>query len=58
MKKCINCKRENKDNDIYCRNCGCLIQSDEHYIFINVMTALVSFGLLFVIILFIVSYFV
>ncbi len=58
MKKCLNCKSNIKDKDKYCRNCGCRIQSNTEYIFINIMIILISLGILFIIILFIASYLV
>ena len=58
MKKCLNCKSANRDIDKYCRNCGCIIYSNKHYVIINVLTVVSFIGLIFVITLFIASYFV
>ena len=58
MKECLNCKSNLRDTDKYCRNCGCLLQSNASYIFTNIMIALVSLGIIFLIALFIASYLV
>ncbi len=58
MKKCLNCKSDNRDTDKYCRNCGCIIYSNSHYVIINVLTVVSFIGLIFVIALFVASYFV
>ena len=58
MRKCYNCKGINRDTDIYCRNCGYAIKSNAYYIFINIGTILAFLGLIFVITLFIASYYV
>lgn len=58
MKKCLNCKMNNRDTDKYCRNCGVLIRSNIHYILINVLTIVFLIALIFIIVLFIVSYYV
>ena len=58
MKKCLNCKSIIKDKDIYCRNCGYKVQSNVNYIFINIIIILISLGILFLLALFISSYFV
>lgn len=56
MKKCINCKCNVKDTDIYCRNCGCLLQSNKNYIMTNVLIIFLIFGIIFIIGLFFASY--
>lgn len=56
MKKCLNCQKEIKDNDKYCRNCGCLIEKNSHYILVNILTILVTVAIIILIILFIASY--
>ena len=38
MKKCINCCKNNRDKDIYCRNCGVKLKSNIYYIIINTLT--------------------
>lgn len=58
MKKCVNCKMDNRDNDTYCRNCGISIKSNKHYVLMNVFTVLAFIILIFVIILFVASYYV
>lgn len=58
MKRCYNCKRINRDKDKYCRNCGYAMKKNIYYIIINIGTVLAFLGLIFVIILFITSYYV
>ena len=58
MKKCLNCKSDNRDTDKYCRNCGCIMYSNSHCVIINVLTVMSFIGLIFVIALFVASYFV
>lgn len=58
MRKCYNCKGINRDTDRYCRNCGYVMKSNAYYIFINIGTILAFLGLIFVIALFIASYYV
>jgi len=56
MKKCLNCKNDVRDSDIYCRTCGCLLKSNSHYVLMNVMTVLVVIGWIGFIALVIASY--
>ena len=56
MKECINCKAKNRDTDIYCRNCGCYMQSNGHYVLINIMITFLVIAILGLIALFIASY--
>ena len=58
MKKCLNCKSDNRDTDKYCRNCGYIMYSNSHCVIINVLTVMSFIGLIFVIALFVASYFV
>lgn len=58
MKKCLNCGSNVRENDKYCRTCGCLLQSNVSYIFINIMIIIVILSILFLIALFIASYLV
>ena len=58
MKSCYNCKGTNRDTDTYCRNCGCLIQSNKNYIITNVISIFLGIGILFMILLLISSYLV
>lgn len=58
MNKCYNCKGTNRNGDTYCRNCGYKLQSNGHYVLVNVGTILAFLGLLFVIALIIASYIV
>lgn len=58
MKKCYNCKNNNKETDTYCRNCGYILKNNIHYILINIGTILAILAFLFVIALFIASYYV
>ena len=57
MKTCINCGNNIKDKDKYCRNCGCLIQSNVNYIFINIVNIVLIIGVILLIVLFVASYF-
>ena len=41
MKKCINCNKDNHDNDKYCRNCGVKLKGNTYYIIINILTIIV-----------------
>ncbi len=56
MRKCINCKCNVRDNDIYCRNCGCYLQSNKSNVLINVITVFIVLGIIFMIVLFVASY--
>ena len=38
MKTCYNCGGTNRNTDLYCRNCGCRLKSNTHYILINIGT--------------------
>lgn len=58
MKKCYNCKKINRDTDKYCRNCGYIIKSNTYYILVNIGTIFAVLILVFVIVLFIASYYV
>ena len=58
MKKCINCKWDVRDTDIYCRNCGCRLQSNKSYVITNILIILIIVGLVGMIALFVASYFV
>ena len=58
MKKCYNCKAINRNTDKYCRNCGYIMKSNIYYILINIGTIIAFIGIIFIIILFIASYFV
>ncbi len=57
MKRCINCNGINKDNDKHCRNCGYVMKSNTYYVLVNIGTTIAFIILLFVILLFIASYF-
>ena len=56
MRMCYNCKRINRENDKYCRNCGLLIKNNKYYILINIGTVIVLIALIFIIVLFTASY--
>lgn len=56
MKTCYNCENPIQDKDKFCRNCGCPIESNSHYIFINVLIAFATIVILGLIALFIASY--
>ena len=56
MKKCLNCKWDVRDTDTYCRNCGCMLESNKRYVIINVLTVIVIIGLIFMAALFVASY--
>ena len=58
MKKCYNCKGINRETDTYCRNCGYIMKSNAYYILVNIGTVFAIIALLFVIALFIASYYV
>ena len=58
MKVCLNCHKQAQENDIYCRNCGCLIQKNAYYILINVFIVFLSIAIIAMIVLFIASYLV
>ena len=58
MKKCVNCKKNNRDGDIYCRNCGVMMKSSSYYVMINILTIFAFIFLLIVIGLFITLYYV
>ena len=58
MKSCYNCKGTNRNNDVYCRNCGYKMKSNGHYILINIGTIISFLALIFIILLFIASYIV
>ena len=58
MKKCLNCKRDVRDTDTYCRNCGCSLQSNKNYIITNVIVAFIVIGMILMVALFIASYLV
>lgn len=56
MKVCINCKNKVRDTDTYCRNYGCYMQKNAHYILINVTIAFLFIAIVGLIALFIASY--
>ncbi len=56
MRKCLNCKNDVRDDDIYCRNCGFLIQSNRNYIIVNIFIVIMVIGIIFLIALFVASY--
>lgn len=58
MKKCANCNGAIRENDIYCRNCGLSVKSNGYYVLLDILIALASIALVFIIILYITSYFV
>lgn len=58
MKKCLNCKRDVRDTDTYCRNCGCSLQSNKNYIITNVIVTFIVIGMILMVTLFIASYLV
>lgn len=58
MKECINCGSKIRDNDKYCRHCGCLIHTNKRYILVNIVIILLVLGILFMTALFIASYIV
>lgn len=57
MKTCYNCKGINRENDTFCRNCGSLLRNNTYYVLINVGTVIAILALIFVIILFVASYY-
>lgn len=58
MKKCLNCKKINKDGDAYCRNCGTKLHKNYYYILINIATIILIIGLILITSLFIASFIV
>lgn len=56
MKKCLNCQSVNKENDIYCRNCGSKLYKSTYYILVNIATIFVIMGLILMTALFIASF--
>ena len=56
MKKCINCKKQTRENDIYCRNCGSIINKNYYYVIVNVVIILSSLGFGLMIIVSILSF--
>ena len=58
MKKCLNCNIDNRDTDSYCRSCGCPLQTNRNYTFINVLIIFVIIGIVFMAALFVSSYLV
>ena len=56
MKKCYNCKNINKENDKYCRSCGYKINKSYYYILINILTIIGFILLIFIMIIFILSF--
>ena len=58
MKKCLNCDFTVREDDIYCRNCGCVLQTSKGHVFTNIITVLLVIGIIFMILLFIASYLV
>lgn len=56
MKECINCKAKNRDTDQYCRNCGCYMQTNKHYVLFNIMIVFLIICILTLVALFIASY--
>lgn len=58
MKNCINCGAEIKNGDRYCRRCGNKIWVSGYYIFVNIVSVLLIVGIVFMLILFVLSYIV
>ena len=58
MKKCLNCKWDVRETDIYCRNCGCPLQTNKSYVLTNVIMVFIVIGMIGMIALFIASYLV
>lgn len=58
MKKCLNCKSDCRDTDAFCRNCGLPIKKNSYYVIINIFNFLMFLGILFMIALFVASYYV
>ena len=58
MKKCDNCNAIIRDNDKYCRNCGILLPSKLNKLIYNLFLIIIILNIIFVISLFLVSYFV
>ena len=56
MRKCLNCEANVRDTDRYCRNCGCVIQSNKNYIITNVIIVFIVLCIISVIALFVASY--
>ena len=58
MKKCLNCKKEIKDEDNYCYYCGIKIRSNNYYVFIKVLNKIMLFLIILMLLLLISSYMV
>ncbi len=56
MRECLNCKSIVREEDTYCRNCGCLLESNKKYIVTNVIIVLIIILIIIMFILFIASY--
>ena len=58
MRKCLNCKWDVRDTDTYCRNCGCILQSNKSFIVTNVLLIIIILLIIGMIALFVASYLV
>ncbi len=58
MKKCLNCKSDTRDSDKYCRNCGVKVSGNAVYIVCSIMNFIIIVAIIFLIMLFVASYFV
>ena len=56
MKTCYNCNSLNKDQDIYCRNCGKVMHNNSYYTWIKVGTIIGIIGIIIMVILFAIMY--
>lgn len=58
MIKCLNCKKDTRDDDKYCRNCGTKIRKNSYYVILNILNFIFIIILIFIVLLFIASYFI
>ena len=56
MKTCLNCNQTVRDTDKFCRNCGCKLTSDKHYVLLNVLLVFLVLALGGLVLLFVASY--
>lgn len=58
MRKCMNCKLDTRDDDIYCRNCGVRVTNNLYYVFTNIVIFIIIALIIILIAIFVASYFV
>lgn len=58
MKICYNCNYNGKENDRYCRKCGLPYKKGSYYTIVSIINFVMILGIIFLISLFIASYYV